>query len=185
MNYSDRTNDCLSTQMTCAVRIVVLCCLLLYGSVYMHGQAIAHFVQPDKEDRCPVCGMNVSDHPRWITVIMFSDGTHEKLHGPKSMFTYYFNLKKFSEKFEKSDIATLHVTDYMTQEHIRAQTAFFVIESTIQGPMGDELIPFKDRGTAEKFIQEHGGTIISFKEITPDLINSLENIITDDSPGGR
>ena len=162
------------------VLLVVL--FLLSGLFYINQAAHAHFVAPKKGDACPICGMSVSEHPIWVAVIMFSDGKHVKLHGPKSMFTYFYNLENYNEKYKKKDVATMHVTAYNTLEHLRAENAYYVINSNIKGPMGADLIPFKDRASAEVFIKEHGGTIMLFKNITREIVNSLKNIVPDKSP---
>jgi nitrous oxide reductase accessory protein NosL len=80
------------------------------------------------------------------------------------------------------NVATLHVTDHYTEQHIKAEKAHYVIHSDIQGPMGAELIPLKDRASAEAFTKEHGGEILLFKDITPEIINSLKNIVPNKSP---
>jgi nitrous oxide reductase accessory protein NosL len=128
--------------------IILIVCIIVASFATF---TLAHFVKPDKGDISPVCGMNVSEHLRWVAVIMFSDGKHVKLHGPKNMFTYYFNLEKYDKKYKQNNIATLHVTDYLTEEPIKAETAHYVINSNIQGPMGDELISLKDKISAESF----------------------------------
>jgi copper chaperone NosL len=156
--------------------------VLVVGLFYLNQTAYAHFVEPKKGDICPTCGMSVSEHPLWVAVIMFSDGKHVKLHGPKSMFTYYFNLEKYDKKYGMKNVATLHVTDYYTMEHIRAEEAHYVIHSNFEEPMGAELISLKDRASAEAFTKEHGGEVLLFKDITPEIVNSLENIIPDKAP---
>ena len=86
--------------------VLLVVAFLLSGLFYRNQAAHAHFVTPKKGDACPICGMSVSEHPIWVAVIMFSDGKHVKLHGPKSMFTYYFNLDKLSKikKKQQADI---------------------------------------------------------------------------------
>jgi len=37
--------------------------LILSGLFYANQSAHAHFVEPEKEDVCPVCGMSVNLHP--------------------------------------------------------------------------------------------------------------------------
>jgi len=156
--------------------------VLLSGLFYINQATHAHFDEPKKEDTCPICGMYVREDPLWVAVIMFSDGKHVKLHGPKMMFTYYFNLEKYDKKHRMKNVATLHVTEYYTVKHIRAEKAHYVIHSSIQGQMGAELIPLKDRASAEAFTKEHGGEILLFKDITPGIINSLKNVIPDKPP---
>ena len=46
--------------------------------------------------------------------------------------------------------------------------------SDVYGPMGHELIPFSSRAAAENFLKDHHGKqVISFSEITSELIESL------------
>ena len=75
-----------------------------------------------------------------------------------------------------------HVKDYDTHEQIRAEKAHYVIHSNIEGLNGDELVPFSDRASAEAFTKEHGGKTLLFKDITPEIVNSLKNIVSDKSP---
>lgn len=163
--------------------LVVLSCflVLLGGFVYSNQSVHAHFVKPVEEDKCPVCGMPLSKHPDWVAVIMFKDGKHVKLHGPKNMFIFYFNIGKYDQKHEKKDVATMHVIDYSTKKHIKAQEAYYVIGSGVKSSMGDELIPFENSMFAETFKKEHGGKIFTFNEITPEIIDNLKNIIPDNS----
>lgn len=51
------------------------------------------------------------------------------------------------------------------------QKMLFVIGSNVMGPMGDELIPFKDENSANEFSKDHfGKKIVKFNEITLDTI---------------
>ena len=152
---------------------------LFSGNLYTNQLANAHFVDPKEGDVCPICEMAISEHTLWVAVIMFSDGKHVKLHGPKSMFTYYFNLENYDKKYKKKNVSTLHVTDYYTLKHIRAEEAYYVINSNMLGPMGAELVPFKNLASAKSFIKEYGGEILSYENITPEIVSSLQDIISD------
>ena len=54
--------------------------------------------KPSKQDKCPVCGMFVSKYPDWIAEVVYKDGKTVFFDGPKDMFKYYFNLKKYDPK---------------------------------------------------------------------------------------
>jgi nitrous oxide reductase accessory protein NosL len=48
--------------------------------------------------------------------------------------------------------------------------AYYVIGSDTYGPMGHELIPFKDLSDAKNFLKDHKGKkILKFQEIKPTL----------------
>ena len=162
--------------------VALSCCLALLGGLMYSGTTVhAHFVKPAEDDVSPVCGMPLDKHPNWAAVIMFKDGKHVKLHGPKNMFTFYFNMGKYDSQHEKEDVTTMHVIDYYSLKNIKAKEAYYVLGCNVTGPMGDDLIPLKDRTSAETFKKEHGGKIFTFDEITPEVINNLKNIIPDDS----
>ncbi len=121
-----------------------------------------------KDDKCPVCGMFVYKYPKWITQIVYKDGNKLSFDGVKDMMKFYFNRTKYG-KFEtltKENISNILVRDYYSQETIDAKSAFFVIGSDITGPMGEELIPFKNKQDAQTFMRDHNGKkIILFNEI--------------------
>lgn len=54
---------------------------------------------------------------------------------------------------------------------IDARLASFVIGSRMKGGMGaDEAVPFSDKGAAEKFAQENGGSVVAFAEVPKDYV---------------
>jgi nitrous oxide reductase accessory protein NosL len=167
------------------VSAVVFCLLLLPGFFHTEQVVHAHFVEPKKGDVCHTCEMPIGENPSRAAVIMFQDGKHVKFHGAKCMFTYYLNIKRYSKQYRKKNVATLHVTDFNTLERVRAENAHYVIHSSEKGPMGDEPIPFKEIASAEKFTKEHGGIILDYELITPEIINALNNIAPDNSPAGQ
>ena len=59
---------------------------------------------------------------------------------------------------------------------MEAQSALYVIGSDVLGPMGHELLPFKDKEAAQEFLEDHKGkALIRFQEVTPALIESLDH----------
>ncbi len=121
-----------------------------------------------KEDKCPVCGMFVYKYPKWTTQIVYKSGSRLSFDGVKDMMKFYFDRNKYG-KFEaltKDNISNILVRDYYSQKSIDAKSAFFVIGSNVTGPMGDELIPFKNKRDAKTFMSDHNGKkIILFDEI--------------------
>jgi nitrous oxide reductase accessory protein NosL len=60
-------------------------------------------------------------------------------------------------------------------ELVEAKTAYYVIGSDVLGPMGHELLPFKDQESAQEFLEDHKGkSIIRFQDVTPAIIESLD-----------
>jgi copper chaperone NosL len=134
--------------------------------------------QPPKissSDKCPVCGMFVAKYPDFVDQIVFKDGTHAFFDGVKDMMKYYFDLPKYNPAKSRTDISHVLVTDYYSMKLIDGLQAFYVVGSDVYGPMGKELMPFKDEAAAKEFKVDHKGTaILMFKEITPELIKTLD-----------
>ena len=126
-----------------------------------------------KETRCPVCGMFVGKYPQWITQVRLNDGRSEAFDGVKDMAAYIFAPENFGAA-KGTTVTDIRVRDYYSQKWIDGRQAFYVLGSTVHGPMGHELIPFAGRDGAENFLKDHGGTqILKFTEITEELIESL------------
>ena len=119
-----------------------------------------------KEDKCPVCGMLLYKYPRWIARIEYKD-KNVSFDGVKDMMKYYFEHQK--------NIKNMLVQEYYTQKVIDAKKAYYVIGSDIYGPMGNELIAFKDEASAKRFYLDHKGKeILKFDAITPAIVYKLD-----------
>jgi copper chaperone NosL len=156
-------------------------CLLLCGATIAHGGeprvAIA------KTDRCPVCGMFVHKHPKWVAQSVFSDGTSYFYDGAKDMFKHVFSISKYTPGKKAGDVQDLFVTDYYSVSLIDAKAASYVIGSNVLGPMGHELLPFRDRDAAREFLRDHRGTeILRFQDVTPAIVASLDRRTGGDAP---
>jgi len=79
--------------------------------------------------------------------------------------------------YDRQKIESIFVTDFYTLEAIPAKKAWYVIGSEVYGPMGNELIPFKDKASAENFMKDHKGErILRFDEITGKIVMGLDGI---------
>lgn len=126
-------------------------------------------------DKCPVCGMFVAKYPDWVAAIGFRDGTHAFFDGPKDLFTYSLNLRKYNPAKSQDMIASVQVKDYYTLAVIDGRKAFYVIGSDVYGPMGKELIPFGKSGDAQEFARDHNGKrVLRFDQVTPAILKGLE-----------
>jgi nitrous oxide reductase accessory protein NosL len=134
-------------------------------------------VEPAMSDSCPICGMMPAKYPGWKAQIIFKDGSIVHFDSPKDMLKYLRDLDKMGmEKVwirDKNTIAAIFVTDYATKKYIDARKAYYVKGSAVQGPMGEDLVPFTSRDEAERFVSKHGGSVITYGDITVDLLKSL------------
>ncbi len=131
-------------------------------------------INVSKKDKCPVCGMFVYKYPKWIAQIVYKDKNRLSFDGVKDMMKFYFNRTKYGkyETLTKKNISQILVRDYYSQKVIDGKSAYFVIGSDIKGPMGDELIPFKDESSAKSFLKDHNGKkIVKFSEISIKDLN--------------
>ena len=93
-------------------------------------------IKPTGNDKCPVCGMLVEHFPKFLAQIIFTDGTYAMFEGPKDMFKYYLDMKKYNPSKKPSDIDSVYVTDYSSLKPIDGLKAFYVVGSNVDGPMG-------------------------------------------------
>ena len=157
------------------VRIAVLSMAVWVLGAVLAGAAQQEFVKPTEKDKCPVCGMFIARYPDWVAEVVFRDGSYAVFDGPKDLFKYYFDLKKYAPGRRLEDIRALFVTDFYTVTAIDGFKAFYVLGSDIYGPMGKELVPFAKQADAWEFLKDHQGKrILRFGEITPAVVRELE-----------
>jgi len=133
------------------------------------------FIKPSDRDRCPVCGMFVAGFPEWNAEIIYRDGTYRVFDGPKDMFKYLADFKKYEPSLQQKDIVNIYVTDYYSVHPIDAYSAFFVIGSNIYGPMGNEFVSFEKETDAKVFMKDHAGKrILRFRDVTPKVLGEFE-----------
>ncbi len=125
--------------------------------------------------KCPVCGMFVAKYPKWTAYMGTKDGHEHYFDGVKDMMEFYFAPQKYHHDHHKDDFIAIFVSDYYTLEKIEAKKAFFVEGSNIYGPMGHELIPFKNEADAKVFSSSHNGKKIHpFHALTHEIIMNLD-----------
>ncbi|MDP1832682.1 MAG: nitrous oxide reductase accessory protein NosL [Geothrix sp.] len=130
---------------------------------------------PTPKGGCAVCGMHVANFPEWAAVITFKDGAQAWFDGPKDLFTYLLDLKRYAAKRNPADITAIQVKDYYGLKHIDGRKAFYVMGSDVMGPMGKELVPFATEAGARDFLKDHQGQkILVLPEITLDTMKGLE-----------
>lgn len=128
---------------------------------------------PDKA-RCPVCGMYPARFPRWAAQTLFADGAAHFFDSPVDLFAFLHRLDRNDRSYTLDDVAVSFVKNHDSDQWIEAQQAFFVHGSSVVGPMRDADLPaFVSRKAAETFAAQHGGRVLTFADITPELIQSL------------
>jgi nitrous oxide reductase accessory protein NosL len=157
------------------VAVFVFVFVLLLTGAEAPKIAEAAPVAATKADKCPVCGMFVAKYPDFLAQILFADGSYALFDGAKDMYKYFFNIKKYNAAKDRSDIASIYVTDYYSMTLIDGKTAWYVVGSDVFGPMGRELIPFQNEAEAKEFMKDHAGKqLLRFDAVTPEIIKELE-----------
>ena len=157
--------------MKCLISIAIL---LMFASSSFAGEATAP--ADVQKAKCPVCGMFVAPYADWNATITFTDSPPAVFDGSKDMFKYYLDLKRYAPSRSKDSLSAITVKDYYTKEDTDGLKAYYVIWGDVYGPMGHEPIPFRNETDARKFLKEHHGKkILRFKDITLNLLHSLDN----------
>lgn len=124
--------------------------------------------------RCPVCGMYPARFPRWAAQAVFKDGASHYFDSPVDLIVFLQRVDRFNKRYAPKDIAASYVTDFESGRWIEAGNAFFVHGSTALGPMRTADLPaFSTRQSADAFAGSHQGKTLSFAQITPELIQSM------------
>jgi len=118
----------------------------------------AYVMDYDKETTCLVRHLKVYKEPKWVAKIMLQNGKNIFFSSPKSMIEFYHQPGKWFDVGVKSekDFKQILVTDYDTMEPINARGAFFVYGSNVTSPAGDDLVPFANYDTAQRFAKAKG-----------------------------
>ena len=135
-----------------------------------------HLAVPS-DAKCVVCGMFVAKYPKWASMMVVA-GKEYYFDGVKDMMKYYIFDGDFI--YSRDKITQILVSDYYTIEAIPAKEAFYVVGSTIFGPMGHELIAFGSLKSAKVFSSEHNGReILKFTEITDKILMRLDGVVAE------
>ncbi|PYY29653.1 nitrous oxide reductase accessory protein NosL [Paenibacillus illinoisensis] len=110
-------------------------------------------------DVCVICNMQVKDDA-YATQLTTKDGQ-----------TYKFDdigcMNEWKEKNGTEQIGMDFVRDYNDKEWIEFNKATYVYDASIRTPMAYGLVSFKDKESAENFIQEQGvGVIMTAADLT-------------------
>lgn len=157
------------------IKVPILGLVMFFWVASLAAAAEKGMPKPTAKDKCPVCGMFIFKYPDWTSVVIFKDGSRAFFDGPKDMFKYLLDLKRYNLSKKTEDIDAIWVLDYYAVSPINGRNAWYVLGSDVFGPMGRELIPLEKESGAKEFMKDHKGKkIIKFSEVTPEVIKSLD-----------
>jgi len=126
-------------------------------------------VEPvDNKDQCPVCDMYPARYPKNKCQIVGKDKKVYHFCSTQCLFKYLKNPKKYAKADVKPFL--IWVTDYPSGSWIGAKTAYYVVGSGAQGPMGAEALAFDKKKTAGDFAKKEGGKVLVFPQVGIDKI---------------
>jgi copper chaperone NosL len=126
-------------------------------------------------EKCPVCGMFVARYPEWISQLHLDGGEVHFFDGMKDLLAYYFHPANFGGRAE-AQVKAIWTKDYYTLQWLEARQAYFVVGSSVHGPMGHEFLPLASREAADTFMRDHQGReILTFDQITAERVQAMRS----------
>lgn len=122
-------------------------------------------VEPvDNKDICPVCDMYPARYPKNKCQLQTSDGEVIHFCSTQCIFEFLKNPQKYNNPGIKTKF--IWVIDYESDEWIYAKNAYYVLGTTVIGPMGKEAFPFVSSDDARNFSTAHSGKTMIFQDVT-------------------
>lgn len=124
--------------------------------------------------RCAVCGMYPARFPQWAAQLLLRDGSARWFDSPLEFFVFQRDLAQRGKGVTADDIVAGYVTDRDKGGWVEATAAFYVRGSDVRGPMGNDALPaFASRVAAAAFVTAHGGEVLGFAQVTPEVLDAL------------
>ena len=127
--------------------------------------------EPTDKDHCTVCGMYPAKFTKHNSQILAKNCDTLHFCSTKCFVTYNAAPAKYMDKPPMTKMAW--VTLYSDGIYESAFGAYYVVGSKMAGPMGPEAFPFKLKKNAEAFVKANGGKIVSFPQLTPEVIGGM------------
>jgi len=124
--------------------------------------------EPTEKDACTVCGMYPASFPNHNCQIWTMHGSTLHFCSTQCMVNFNADPAKYVKEPAKTKMAW--VTLFSDGMYESAVGAYYVVGSQVNGPMGKEALPFKFKNNAEDFVKNNGGKIVSFQQLTPELV---------------
>ncbi len=126
-------------------------------------------VEPaDNKDQCPVCHMYPARYPKNRCQLVDAHKTIYHFCSTQCLFAFLKDPKAFAKKDVKPMV--IWVTDYPSGAWISAKTAYYLVGSKIQGPMGYEAFAFDKNAEALSLSHKEGGNVLMFPEVSIEKI---------------
>ncbi len=121
--------------------------------------------------RCPVCGMYPARFPKWAAQLALRDGSVRFFDSPREFFVFVDRVSRGRAPVAAGDVMVAWVTDYPGNGWVQAGAAWYVQGSKVTGPMRVDALPaFARRESADAFVANNGGRVLSFSEAAAAVV---------------
>ncbi|WML41168.1 nitrous oxide reductase accessory protein NosL [Neobacillus sp. OS1-2] len=111
----------------------------------------------EKTDKCEICHMAVKNNEFATEIILES--------GKSMVFDDIGCMYKWMKENPDKKINHSFVKDYDSKEWIEADEAAYVYDKPIKTPMAYNVLSFTDKKDAQIFIDEHGGSLLTYDNL--------------------
>lgn len=156
--------------------ILLTCCVFILSGCERkeeRRELVKKIVAIESGDECHLCGMLIGEFPGPKgEMYLRRDPQIKKFCSTRDMLSFYLQ----PENTHQTDAMFVHdmaVTPWDNPDDnvfIDAKTAWYVSGMSKKGAMGGTLASFSTRETANQFIVESGGELLSFDQITLTLL---------------
>ncbi|HLS80347.1 MAG TPA: nitrous oxide reductase accessory protein NosL [Steroidobacter sp.] len=129
---------------------------------------------------CSLDGMTLTDYPGPKAQIHYAQGEPEFYCDTIEMFSIYLRPE------QQRRVLGLYVHDMgradwdePRNEWTDARSAYYVVGSKRRGSMGPTLASFAQESDAAQFAAQHGGEVLSFDQITPEMVTLDGGVLKD------
>lgn len=130
---------------------------------------------------CSLDGMTLADFPGPKGQIIYTTGNPDYFCDTVEMFSIYL---KPEQKKNITGIFTqdMGATDWEKPHGhwIDAKQAIYVFGSKKTGSMGPTIAAFSHQLDAEKFANEFGGKVLTFSQVSPDMVDLTGGVVHDE-----
>ena len=126
-----------------------------------------------RQDRCPVCAMQVSKHQKFACAVELRNGSTFYFCGSGCMIRSWMHPEIFLGA-TKAELKRSVVQDYFTGEQVPGESVYWVAGSDVIGPMGPALVPLKNEQDLNVFKKRHGAkAVFRLSEMTDEKWQQL------------
>lgn len=134
----------------------------------------------ESSDECHLCGMIITNYPG-PKGQLYSRGIqgNMKFCSTRDMFAFVVDPEN-QHNIQQAFVHDMAVTPWGHPEedtYIDAKKAFYVIGHGKKGAMGPTLASFAKKADADAFAASQGGRVLTFEEITLDVLVSMNNVM--------